>query len=282
MMSEAQMQAGELGVHICEFPPELLARIVRLLAYFDILRASIVCKLWNAVIREDPEIAQLLHQRTCHSIADAFECSLEEDFEAKPVVIHPALQIMTYSMGQTIETAAIYRPAAETATHPNKLKKFPIIGLAIAHDFATRPTVTQVFITVQDQHLVGVGLRGPFRAKITNTRGVTVLDVLQAIVKECIVCRAIDSPVLSVPTEGVTDDMVVQAMLGAVTPDGRRRGTWLNKSDYLEGFRRYEGLQAVRKGLRVNAVVNLAFQPDAGGSFGFDPKEPIKRGGSES
>ncbi|KAJ7712758.1 hypothetical protein B0H16DRAFT_1623638 [Mycena metata] len=272
MISEATMQA--LSVHICEFPPELLARIVKLLAYFDILRASIVCKLWNTVIREDPEIAQLLHQRTSHSIADAFEYPVGEDFETEPVVIHPALQIMTYSMGQTIETAAIYRPASQTAAHPNKLKKFPIIGLAMAQDFATRPTVTQVFITVQDQHLEGrVGLRGPFRAKVTNARGVTVLDVLQAIVKECLV---IDSPVLSVPTkEGVTDEMVGQAVLKTITPDGRRRGTWLNKSDYLEGFKRYEGLQAVRKGLRVNAVVKLGFQPDAGKSF--DPKEPIKR-----
>ncbi|KAJ7722524.1 hypothetical protein B0H16DRAFT_1600415 [Mycena metata] len=260
MISEATTQRVELSVHICEFPPELLAKIVKLLAYFDILRASIVCKLWNAVIREDPEIAQLLHQRTCHCIADAFEYSLEGDFEAETVV--------------TIETAAIYRPASQTAAHPNKLKKFPIIGLAIAHDFATRPTVTQVFITVQDQHLEGrVGLRGPFRAKVTNTRGVTVLDVLQAIVKECLV---IDSPVLSVPTkEGVTDEMVGQAVLKTITPDGRRRGTWLNKSDYLMGFRRYEGLQAVRKGLRANAVVKLGFQPDAGKSF--DPKEPIKR-----
>ncbi|KAJ7891132.1 hypothetical protein B0H13DRAFT_2340628 [Mycena leptocephala] len=104
------------------------------------------------------------------------------------------------------------------------------------------------------------------QAKATNARGVTVLDVLQAIVRECLV---IDSPVLTLrSTNDVTDDMVDLALQGAFTPDGRRRGKWLNKADCLEGFRRYEGLEATRDGLRVNAVARLSSQPVAGEFFG--------------
>ncbi|KAJ7841444.1 hypothetical protein B0H13DRAFT_2365728 [Mycena leptocephala] len=121
------------------------------------------------------------------------------------------------------------------------------------------------------------------QAKATDARGVTVLDVLQAIVRECVPtfinadccfteltirahrCLVIDSPVLTLrSTNNVTDDMVDLALLGAFTPDGRRRGKWLNKADCLEGFRRYEGLEATRDGLRANAVARLSSQPVAG------------------
>ncbi|KAJ7830375.1 hypothetical protein B0H13DRAFT_1915972 [Mycena leptocephala] len=110
-------------------------------------------------------------------------------------------------------------------------------------------------------------------AKATNVRGVTVLDVLPAIVRECLV---IDSPVLTLrSTNDVTEDMVDLALQGAFTPDERGRGKWLNKADYLEGFRRYEGLEATRDGLQVNAVACLSSQPVAREFFG--PKQ-----GSES
>ncbi|KAJ7887699.1 hypothetical protein B0H13DRAFT_1888742 [Mycena leptocephala] len=113
------------------------------------------------------------------------------------------------------------------------------------------------------------------QAKATNVRSVTVLDVLQAIVRECLV---IDSPVLTLrSTNDVTENMVDLALQGAFTPDERRRGKgkWLNKSDYLEGFRCYEGLDATRDGLQVNTVAHLSSQPVAREFFG--PKQ-----GSES
>ncbi|KAJ7863925.1 hypothetical protein B0H13DRAFT_1899396 [Mycena leptocephala] len=198
----------ELSIHtICDFPPELLARTVKFLAYFDILRAGMVCKLLNAIVREDPEIAELLHKRTCRSMAGMYMrpfelCGETESSEAAVVRIfhrrpgrksgfivaqvHPALQFMSYCMGEEIETAAIFRSGAETDTHPNSLQKFPIIELGIAHDFATRPTVTQMFIKSQKE-FNETGLAGPFCARVINTRGVTVLDGLQAIVRECAV-----------------------------------------------------------------------------------------------
>ncbi|KAJ7869046.1 hypothetical protein B0H13DRAFT_1896805 [Mycena leptocephala] len=250
----------ELSIHtICDFPPELLARTVKFLAYFDILRAGMVCKLLNAIVREDPR---------------------SQSYCTKGLVVlwqvHPALQFMSYCMGEEIETAAIFRSGAETDTHPNSLQKFPIIELGIAHDFATRPTVTQMFIKSQKE-FNETGLAGPFCARVINTRGVTVLDGLQAIVRECVVTYStpdfgmkvmirlvIDSPVLTLPrtSDGlVTDDMVGQAFQAAFTSEGVRRGKWLNKAHCLEGFRRYEGLEAVRKGLRVNAVMILGSQP---------------------
>ncbi|KAJ6568583.1 hypothetical protein B0H19DRAFT_1065402 [Mycena capillaripes] len=239
---------------------------------------SMVCQLWNSVVRADPEIAELLHKKACRSVADPFEiCGETESSEA--VVVHPALQFMSYCMGEKIETAVIFRSATETVAHSDSLQKFPIIDLGIAHDFATRPTVTQMFIKPQKE-FNGMGLGGPFcvrliafratfsptsaivsEARVTNTRGITVLDVLQAIVTECFM---IDSPVLTLPrtSDGlITDDMVDQALHAAFTPEGVRRGKWLNKALCLEGFRRYEGVKAVRKGLRVNAVVFLGLQP---------------------
>ncbi|KAF8212806.1 hypothetical protein K438DRAFT_1957407 [Mycena galopus ATCC 62051] len=190
---------------ICDFPPELLARIVKTLGHFDILRAGMVCKFWNAVVREDPEIAELLHKRICRSISHPSDFCGETAL-GEPVVVHPALQFMSYCMGEQIETAAILRPAKETDAHPDSSQRFPIIDLGIAHDFATRPTVTQMFIKPKKE-FTDPGMGGPFCARVTNTRGVTVLDVLQAIVRE-----------------------------------------------------RYEGLEAVRKGLRVHAVVVLGLQ----------------------
>ncbi|KAJ7865944.1 hypothetical protein B0H13DRAFT_1898330 [Mycena leptocephala] len=171
--------SAELSLDICAFPPELLARVLKLLVYCDILRATMVCKQWNSVVRGDPEIAQLLYKTICRSI----------------------------------------------------------VGLCV------------------------------FCAKATNARGVTGLDVLQAIVRECLV---IDSPVLTLRSNtDVTNDMVDLALQGAFTPDKRKRRKWLNKADCLEGFRRYEGLEATRDGLRVNAVARLSSQPVAGEVFGL-------------
>ncbi|KAJ7676251.1 hypothetical protein B0H17DRAFT_1139971 [Mycena rosella] len=251
---------------------KLLARIIKSFSYFDLLRARMVCKLWNAVIKEDPEIAQLLYKKPCRFIIDYSEFSDLDECEQSgdPVVIHPALQIMSYCMGEDIDTAAIY--------HPNDLHLFPVINLDIAHDFATRPTVTQVFIRPKENFGGRTGFRGPFCAKVTNARGVTVLNVLQAIVTECLV---IDSPVLRLhypagAEEGVvTDDMVGEALQAVILPDGRRIGEWLNKADYLEGFRGYEGLEATRKGLRVNALVRLHLQPVKGEFLG--PKRAAER-----
>ncbi|KAJ7671293.1 hypothetical protein DFH06DRAFT_1293345 [Mycena polygramma] len=245
--------------HICAFPPELLGRILKMLGYFDILRSSMVCKLWNELVREEPEIAQLRFKRICRSIADNSGTSQLDEFQnsGDPVVIHPALQIMSYSMGENIQTAAIHRPSP----HGKKPSQFSIIDLSIAHDFATRPTVTQVFVRPKVDFGDRTGLSGAFCAKATNARGVTVLNVLQAIVRECFV---LDSPVLTVPSTTVTDDIVVQALQAAFTPDGKRRGKWLNKADCLEGFRRYEGLEATRDGLRLNAVARLSSQPVEG------------------
>ncbi|KAJ7857874.1 hypothetical protein B0H13DRAFT_1902119 [Mycena leptocephala] len=107
------------------------------------------------------------------------------------------------------------------------------VTLASVHDCGERPPSSQ--------------------AKATNVRGVTVLDVLQAIVRD---------------TNDVTDDMVDLALQEAFTTDERRRGRWLNKTDYLEGFRRYEGLEATRDGLQVNAVARLSSQPVAREFFG--------------
>ncbi|KAJ6496012.1 hypothetical protein C8R45DRAFT_1211721 [Mycena sanguinolenta] len=241
---------------ICDYPPELLGKILRRLAYFDILRASLVCKFWNAVINEDPRIAESLHRMTCRVIAEHFDLG-EWDESGEPVAVHPALQIMSYSMGEKIETAVIHRSMQATLDSPNGMLQFPIIDLTIANDFATRPTVTQIFVkTARDFR---ANLTGPFWAKATNARGVTVLDVVQAVVRECL---KLDSPVLSVPRVAtLTDDMVEEAMKAVITPDGKRIGRWLNKADCLQGFRRYEGLTAIREGLRVNAAVNLRFQP---------------------
>ncbi|KAJ7865960.1 hypothetical protein B0H13DRAFT_1898341 [Mycena leptocephala] len=114
--------------------------------------------------------------------------------------IHPALQIMSYSMGENIQTAAIYHrcPAPGERLH-----------------------------------------------KSTNARGVTVLNILRAIVRR------------------------------NLYTGWKEKGKWLNKADRLEGFRCYEGLEATRDGLRVNAVARLSSQPLAGEFFG--PKQ-----GSES
>ncbi|KAJ6496000.1 hypothetical protein C8R45DRAFT_151991 [Mycena sanguinolenta] len=246
---------------ICDYPPELLAKILRRLAYFDIIRASLVCKFWNAVIKEDPGIAELLHKRTCLAIAEHFDLG-EWDEPGEPVAVHPALQIISYSMGEKIETAVIHRSTQAPLDSPNGMLQFSIIDLTIANDFATRPTVTQFFIIPEQDFNCNAGLSGPFLAKATNTRGVTVLDVVQAIVRECLV---LDSPVMMFPRDWivncVTDEMVEEAMKSVITPDGKRIGKWLNKADCLEGFRRYEGLGAIREGLRVNAAVRLGWQP---------------------
>ncbi|KAJ7824124.1 hypothetical protein B0H13DRAFT_2375697 [Mycena leptocephala] len=203
---------------------------------------------------------------------------------------------MSYSMGENIQTAAIYHRSPAPGKRLHKYK-FSVIDLGIAHDFATRPTVTQVFVKPKVDFGGRTGLSGAFcvrllarvvlifltmsppssQAKATNARSVTVLDVLQAIlaIRACR-CLVIDSPVLTLrSTNDVTDDMVDLALQGAFTPDGRRRGKWLNKADCLEGFRRYEGLEATRDGFRVNAVARLSSQPVAGEFFG--PKR-----GSES
>ncbi|KAJ7225122.1 hypothetical protein B0H12DRAFT_1240699 [Mycena haematopus] len=165
---------AELSLQICALPPELLARILKLLAYFDILRASMVCKQWNELVGQDPEIAQLLYKRTCRSIADD--------------------------------------------SGSNELDGFDGSG-----------------------------------------------DRVVAIVRECLV---IDSPVMTLPTtDNVTDEMVNEALCGAFTPDGKRRGRWLNKADCLEVFRRYEGLEATRNGLRANSIARLGLQPVAGEFF---------------
>ncbi|KAJ7872441.1 hypothetical protein B0H13DRAFT_2669428 [Mycena leptocephala] len=86
---------------------------------------------------------------------------------------------------------------------------------------------------------------GALQDSTTNARGVTVLNILQAIVRRNLYT-------------------------------GRKeKGKWLNKADRLEGFRCYEGLEATRDGLQVNAVARLSSQPLAGEFFG--PKQ-----GSES
>ncbi|KAJ7852234.1 hypothetical protein B0H13DRAFT_2398843 [Mycena leptocephala] len=187
MICEALTQepSAELSPHICAFPPELLARVLKFLAYFDILRASVVCKLWNGVIRGDPEIAQLLYKTICRSITDDSEFSELDEFDdsGDPVVIHPALQIISYSMGGNIQTAAIYHRSPAPGERLHKYK-FSVIDLGIAHDFATRPTVTQVFVKPKVDFGGRTGVSGAFCAKATNARGVTVLDVLQALVRD--------------------------------------------------------------------------------------------------
>jgi hypothetical protein len=186
---------------------------------------------------------------------------------------------MSYSMGENIQTAAIYHRSPAPGERLHKYK-FSVIDLGIAHDFATHPTVTQVFVKPKVDFGGRTGVSGAFcvcllacvvlifltmsppfsQAKATNARGVTVLDVLQALVRECVPtfinadccfteltiracrCLVIDSPVLTLrSTNNVTDDMVDLALQGAFTPDGRRRGKWLNKADCLEGFRWVSG-----------------------------------------
>ncbi|KAJ7828311.1 hypothetical protein B0H13DRAFT_1917163 [Mycena leptocephala] len=133
-------------------------------------------------------------------------------------------------------------------------------------------TVSVTLASVRD-----CGERPPSsQAKATNVRGVTVLDVLQANYcqgsSRACGCLVVDSPVLTLrSTNDVTEDMVDLALQGAFIPDERRRGKWLNKADYLEGFRRYEGLEATRDRLQVNAVVRLSSQPVAREFFG--PKQ---------
>jgi hypothetical protein len=73
--------------------------------------------------------------------------------------VHLALQIMSYAMGDGLETAAIHR----SATHDHDRREFPMIELDIANDFATRPTVTQMFIMIKPKRKFrGSGLGGPF------------------------------------------------------------------------------------------------------------------------
>ncbi|KAJ7817653.1 hypothetical protein B0H13DRAFT_1922814 [Mycena leptocephala] len=244
--------SAELSPHICAFPPELLARVLKFLAYFDILRASVVRKLWNGVVRGDPEIAQLLYRTICRSIADDSESSELDEFDdsGDPVVIHPALQIMSYSMGENIQTAAIYHRSPAPGERLHKYK-FSVIDLGIAHDFATRPTVTQVFVKPEVDFEGRTGVSAS-QAKATNARGVTVLDVLRAIVRD---------------------------VAGSLYTGWKEKGKVAQQSGLPRmiqmGVRRYEGLEATRDGLRVNAVARLSSQPVAGEFFG--PKR-----GSES
>ncbi|KAJ7466581.1 hypothetical protein B0H11DRAFT_2048059 [Mycena galericulata] len=82
--------------HIRNFPPELLGKIMHRLEYFDLLRASSVCKTWRAVTYEDPEIAQLLYKRACRSIPENSDLrALSDDQDlGDPVLIHPVLDVI--------------------------------------------------------------------------------------------------------------------------------------------------------------------------------------------
>ncbi|KAJ7797093.1 hypothetical protein B0H13DRAFT_2392316 [Mycena leptocephala] len=196
----------------------------------------------------DPEIAQLLYRTICRSIADDSESSELDEFDdsGDPVVVDTSGTADHVLLdGRKIQTAAIYHRSPAPGERLHKYK-FSVIDLGIAHDFATRPTVTQVFVKpkVDFGGRTGVSALPPLRQS-DQRRGVTVLDVLQAIVRECLV---IDSPVLTLrSTNDVTDDMVDLALQGALhRTEGE--GKVAQQSGLPRGFRRYEGLEAIGTG----------------------------------
>ncbi|KAJ7857865.1 hypothetical protein B0H13DRAFT_1902111 [Mycena leptocephala] len=117
------------------------------------------------------------------------------------------------------------------------------------------------------------------QAKATNVRDVTVLDVLQAIVREAhdprVQMFGYRLASLDTTKHQRRDRHGGPSVAGSLYTGRKEKGKWLNKVDYLEGFRRYEGLEATRDGLRVNAVAPLSSQPVAREFLG--PKQ-----GSES
>ncbi|KAJ6535587.1 hypothetical protein B0H19DRAFT_432985 [Mycena capillaripes] len=136
------MDEKSMRTHIRDFPPEVLAKILRWLAYHDLVRATRVCRLLRGVTQTYPELDELLFKRTCRFI--------EEDLSAPstlgdPVMVHPALQIASYSMGEPLETIAIHHVSLD----PNdanclRQRRYFLMDLEMRHDFATRPTVTQM------------------------------------------------------------------------------------------------------------------------------------------
>ncbi|KAF8218137.1 hypothetical protein K438DRAFT_19121 [Mycena galopus ATCC 62051] len=171
MISEIPIKARDIR-DIREFPLELLAKIFKQLAYFDIIRASQVCRLWRGIVQSDPGIAELLYKRMCRFIADFSETMLPDgQAPYDPVTIHPALQIMTYTMGDELETAVIRNMSQDAKDmDPTQQREYQVIDLDVRNDFATRPTVTQVYVKAKGNKATN-GMRRPFLAKVTNRAG---------------------------------------------------------------------------------------------------------------
>lgn len=94
---------------------------------------------------------------------------MQREFQAKISKDPPCRQSVNYVMGRDISDAVFYINDVNDNYETRHLTEF-----AMANDLATVPAITQLFI----------GNGGSFKLKVTNARGIRVLDIFQAFVKE--------------------------------------------------------------------------------------------------
>ncbi|KAF7289798.1 hypothetical protein MIND_01354100 [Mycena indigotica] len=172
------------------FPAELLVRVLSHLSYDDLLLVvPLVCRAWQHLVNTDP----LLKIKTFKKASDIYvdiglepedsdesldedEDENEEDKEVsdetkpEPVVLHPLLGIISYMVGEDIQSLRLYH------NHWN-CRLDELVSYPAANDLATIPAVHSIWMYLSD---LPAPLDEDFPVKVSNPSGVTVLDIFLA------------------------------------------------------------------------------------------------------
>ncbi|KAJ7831271.1 hypothetical protein B0H13DRAFT_2371493 [Mycena leptocephala] len=125
------------------------------------------------------------------------------------------------------------------------------------HDFATRPTVTQVYVKAKGD-MTTSGMRKPFL--------VCPFPALSGPFKGIVtVCLVKNTPLMTFRQDEIDryggDAVAAMKWNAAFAPDGTKIGRWLNNAYFLGKLKYYHGLDATREGLRLHAAVRLRENP---------------------
>ncbi|KAJ7066246.1 hypothetical protein C8F01DRAFT_697068 [Mycena amicta] len=221
-----------------DFPPELLVKIFIHLPYFSLLRLLRVCKLWNTIVTDDPELGVLLFKRMSTSTVPVGLNNAKEPGEeyvtidmspaSEPVEFHPCFHHATYSVGGNLSRVIFYEPLGIL---PTEGKHVSLTDTKIADDFITIPVVTMLKLKIPGQFSPdGLSIFST-TVKIKNAKGVRVMDLWKTLVEK------FDYSVnLNLPTGNVK----------------MHRGGFLSDFDHYAGF-----AKVTRNGLALSAELIL-------------------------
>ncbi|KAJ6461085.1 hypothetical protein C8R45DRAFT_1029139 [Mycena sanguinolenta] len=179
-----------------DFPTELIAKILCNLPYRSLLAVLSVSRRFNAILTEDPELSIQLFKKSSKVYVEPGDDerqnrrdSLMEKF-SDPFRLHPALPVVSYVLGQSVEKAEFYIGDDDQVS---------LIDLPIANDFVSIPVVTTMDICVH-----------AFDVVVTKPEGVRLGDFFRALAEE----SCVDLEDISVFGEDFDEEPIRATLLG--------------------------------------------------------------------
>ncbi|KAF7377910.1 F-box domain-containing protein [Mycena sanguinolenta] len=151
------------------FPTELIAKILYNLPYRSLLAVLGVSKRFNTILTEDPDLSVQLFKKSSKVYVEPCDDERKNQYDtfmekfSEPVRLHPALPVVSYVLGNSVEKASFFIGDNEAF----------LVDLAIANDFVSIPVVTMMKINVHS-----------FNVVVKNPEGVRLVDFFRALAKE--------------------------------------------------------------------------------------------------